>query len=337
MIVVQSVFPLRFWRWALYGLLPVATLGLSYSQSTNNAPNTSSQIAGAVKTQLPGGPYEPSDPRWAERLRRRQLDHNADWETAFSFYGKVIDQNNAPVQGAKVHLVWNDLSLTGSTQADMLSSEKGLFSLLSKSGKGMSVSITKDGYYSAERNPSNQVWFEFADFSDARYHEPSSTQVVIFRMYKKGLSEPVYYFQDRYIPPAGSNQMAVSLHRNNEADFRVHFSIGDKRADGNFGWGVSIEGLNGTTFAPSTNPFEFLAPDSGYQNKFDFQMNASDPNWRSQIKKQYYVHLGDGDYARIDGEFGLSNSRVPSFTLTWVLNPSGSRNLEFDPAKQINR
>ena len=136
------------------------------------------------RIQLPGGPYEPSDPRWAKRQHLSEWDHNADWKTPFSFYGRVVDENNIPIVGAKVHLTWNNYSASGSAEADRLTDSRGDFSLLNESGKGMEVSITKDGYESAESNKSNQVAFEFADFSDIHFIDPNSTNPFVFKMLK---------------------------------------------------------------------------------------------------------------------------------------------------------
>jgi hypothetical protein len=331
---------LRFWP-SSWPSLPVKdqALNITQTQTADQAFHAPSPVLSStsVKRQLPGGPYEPSDPRWAEWLRRNQSDHNADWKTPFNLYGKVVDQDNVPVQAAKVHFTWNNYSFTGTAEADTQTDASGLFSLQDKQGKLLVVSITKDGYYSAESNRANQVAFDFANFGDAHYHDPESKEIVLFRIRKKGNAEPLYYLEQRYIPPSNSPQIDVSLQRESDPDFKVAFTWGNRDSYGNFDWTVTIQGMNGTGFIESTNPQDFIAPNGGYRGQVNLGMHASEPNWRSQIQKQYFVRLGNGHYARIDGEFGLSNSRVPSFVLTWVLNPSGSRNLEFDPNKQINQ
>ena len=50
--------------------------------------------------QSPGGPYEPSDPRWKEVRAKDLVDHAWEWRMPINFYGRVVDENEQPVSGA---------------------------------------------------------------------------------------------------------------------------------------------------------------------------------------------------------------------------------------------
>ena len=82
--------------------------------------------------------------------------------------------------------------------------------------------------------------------------------------------------------------------------------------------------------------FDFIAPEDGYQPSDEINMSASDPNWRGTTTHEYFLKLANGDYARIN--FSIGAGGYNTFEITSYLNPQpGHRNLEFDPAKQINK
>src|SRR5438552_3803898 len=77
----------------------VAQPAMSQSIPPRSAPTPPLSV-GDVAKQMPGGPYEHNDPRWAERRRMREIDPKYEWKTPISFYGKVIDDNGAPISDA---------------------------------------------------------------------------------------------------------------------------------------------------------------------------------------------------------------------------------------------
>jgi hypothetical protein len=118
---------------------------------------------------------------------------------------------------------------------------------------------------------------------------------------------------------------------------KVLFTLGSKKPDAHFDWSASIQGQGGTGLLESLDSQQFVAPEGGYVSQTDLSMATSDPSWKVLIQKQYYVHLGNGNYARIQAEISPSYDNNPSVNLTVTLNPSGSRNLEFDSSKQIDQ
>jgi hypothetical protein len=67
-------------------------------------------------------------------------------------------------------------------------------------------------------------------------------------------------------------------------------------------------------------------------------MTAADPSWQEQISRTFYIKSRDG---KVYGHFHVNI--IPNYNDTSVfdmesyVNPAGSRNLEFDPSKQIIR
>jgi len=55
--------------------------------------------------------------------------------------------------------------------------------------------------------------------------------------------------------------------------------------------------------------------------------------WYNHTKRNYFLKLGSGNYARINFEMIAGGDHF--FKLESLLNPSRSRNLEYDPTKAI--
>jgi hypothetical protein len=87
-----------------------------------------------------------------------------------------------------------------------------------------------------------------------------------------------------------------------------------------------IDQANGG-FVESAEEFAFEAPDAGYTSSFDIDMVASaKDNWKVSAERTLYFSYGESKkYGRLslrtDG-----NSRY--IFIDYVVNPSGSRNLE---------
>jgi hypothetical protein len=63
-------------------------------------------------------------------------------------------------------------------------------------------------------------------------------------------------------------------------------------------------------------------------------MSSNARQWSSQVEREYFVKLADNRYARLKltAFAGARNF----FVLESYLNPSGSRNLEYDAGKQVS-
>jgi len=122
-----------------------------------NSSNVEQRIAAKQKSQLQGtdkfltidltsGLSPDSDTNYAKfYLEHRAIDRLFDWQRPINFFGKVLDEQAQPIEGAQVHFVWNDISEKGSSEVNTMSDAQGMFSLTGIKGKGLSVSITKKG------------------------------------------------------------------------------------------------------------------------------------------------------------------------------------------------
>src|SRR2546426_516510 len=99
--------------------------------------------------------------RWQAPRRehaKRAAESRKAWVTPISFYGKVVDEKGSPVADANVKFVVSDLSAEGTTEHAAKSDAKGLFTFMGK-GKGVSVYVSKDGYYTSQ---TDRIAFEYA-------------------------------------------------------------------------------------------------------------------------------------------------------------------------------
>src|SRR5438874_10348983 len=132
--------------------------------------------------QIPGGTYEPSDPRWKEVHAKDLVNQAWEWRMPINFFGRVVDEKGQPISGAKIELSWTNLSQAGSSEAETKTDAEGYFSLLNKKGRHLQVRVSKDGYYTPKQQ---QISFDYAAFWEANYHEPDPHNPVLFHLRKK--------------------------------------------------------------------------------------------------------------------------------------------------------
>ncbi len=80
----------------------------------------------------------------------------------------------------------------------------------------------------------------------------------------------------------------------------------------------------------------YRAPETGYQLRYEVNVSANDPQWSGQAKRQFYLKSREGKvYARLEVEI-LSNYQDKAvFNVEYYANPTGSRNLEYDPLQNV--
>jgi hypothetical protein len=98
-----------------------------------------------------------------------------------------------------------------------------------------------------------------------------------------------------------------------------------------YDWHFTIEVLSGGGIQESNDEFMNIAPVDGYLTKVVMDMKKDDANWKSQVQRQYYVNFRSGGlFGKIVVDLVSGGGGVVEI---WT-NPSGSRNLEYDPEVQ---
>lgn len=299
-------------------------------------PMPSDPVASEVRRQTPGGPAEPTDPRWEERRLREKVEPGYEWKLPIQFYGRAVDEREVPVAGAKVWFQWSDLTPEGASEDETVSDAAGLFSLTGKQGNGLSIKITKPGYYTPDRG--NRFRFENARFWDANYYEPNPENPVLFHLQTKGAAEPLIVAKARPSVMRDGTPVRLDLltggavSASGQLEVAAWLPAENPYQRGEFNWRAKLSMPDGG-LQEHHDEFPFIAPENGFASEVEFNMAAGAPDWKQVVAKSYYFRFGSPSrYGRMDVRINGASQVV---NVDYWLNPSGSRNLENDPAKQI--
>jgi hypothetical protein len=277
-----------------------------------------------------------SDSRWKWWNDMEKRDTGFEWKMLIDFYGKVVDQDGRPIAEAKVRYGWNDVE--GSKERFDQSDGNGLFSLIGVTGKVLSVRVEKTGYHAGREAFGG---YEYAAFFEPHYHEPDPNNPIIFRLFKKIDAEPlvvcsafnslsyeqgIYYFD--------LQRGTISRQPPGGEGLKVTITRGQAAQGQRFDWTWTVEGVN-TALQVTTDEFPQLAPAAGYVPSWTIGQKADEESFQRQAQVRLYLRTRDNRYGRVDLELSHPNAREvgPTLSAKSYLNPSGSRNLEYDPAK----
>jgi hypothetical protein len=262
--------------------------------------------------------------------KQTRIDPTIEWKMPISFYGRVVDESNAPVANASVHFNWTDLSPTGTSHADKISDSNGFFSLTDQHGKRMSVTISKDGYYGTSTSRQS---FEYAQ-PEMRF-VPDQNNPVVFHLRKKGVGADLITSQfgmsAEFVvkaPRDGSPVKVDLMQRKSGSDGQLEISQ-IKPEYKNWmevnAWSFKMEIRDGG-FIEENDEFPFEAPEDGYQPSVEFDLKKDQPNWTPEVQKDYYIKFGSPPrygHLHLETSLMLNGAR-----LTYTINPDGSHYLE---------
>lgn len=251
----------------------------------------------------------------------------ASWQSPIEFYGRVVDESNNPVIGASISFHWMETpSNSGSRSLNIKSDANGLFSLRNAFGPTLTVSVSKEGYYTSRSIPDGY------HFQGNETHHPDPFNPVVFHLQKKGVGEQLITMKRNYRIPRDGTPVSVDLTTGATAtseggDFVVQCWTQDagKRSGEKYDWRcvVSIPGGGAVT---NNEEFAFEAPEEGYVPSLEIAMPADRPDWQDDVDMKFYYRLADGRYGRMT--FSMIAGGQHFCMIDSILNPSGSRNLE---------
>ena len=102
-----------------------------------------------------------------------------------------------------------------------------------------------------------------------------------------------------------------------------------------YDWTARVEVLDGGLIE-SGDEFMFMAPETDYVQALELKQQANDPEWTPNKKVNFYLR-SRGKYGRVTLEF-RTGSDQPTTGLTFrsAINPTGSRNLEYDERQSVS-
>jgi hypothetical protein len=264
-------------------------------------------------------------------VQNKLADAEYDWKQPINFYGRVLDENGAPVPGAAVDFKWNDLSAEGSSTTQAASDTNGYFSLLNKTGKRLYVQVHKDGYYTSRQTA---LAFEYANPADGLF-TPEPNKPVLFQLRRKGVGANLVTSQvgmrDHLgvtAPLDGSPVRVDLLQRSTGqagqlviAQTKPNYQVWKQATH----WSFRMEIPDGG-FVEQNDEFPFEAPQGPYQPLVQCDFQQGQTNWATRLSKDYYIQFGHPPrYGRLHLETSIMMNGA---RLTYVINPDGARDLE---------
>jgi len=254
----------------------------------------------------------------------------------------VIDNHGQPVSGVRFQYhhytgggVWRGLRGEG----ERISDRNGRIGIRVYASETIQFEgIKAEGYESAAQ-------YGYNYFPEALAQEGHAERdPVVFELWKLQGAEPLYYRRTRGSIPCDGTHIRFDLKMGREVktggDLQVslirtplHINRGREKYD----WVANIDMLGGGGFIQSNDDYMNEAPETGYSPSMTIEMRKQDPDWKSQVSVPLYFKTADGRFGRVKLEFATDFEPPPTgFNLEIYLNPSGSRNLEYDVNKKIN-
>jgi len=250
-----------------------------------------------------------------------------------SFYGRVVDQNENPISGAKISAVVRDwyepdaltyalgakeIHITAKTDND------GRFDIHGLTGDSIGIEgLKKDGY---ELEPSAQRNYGAIG--------GSVEAPVVFKMWSTNIQEQLITGEKSFqIVPDGRSYFIDltkgTIAESGAGDLKVLVKRPDQITYGQrFDWSCEADVIGGGLLAETdTGSSMYSAPTDGYTPSFQFEQKVGSGWDDSTGPKRFYVKLANGqEYGRITIELmAYYNDQTPGLVrLSYAINPSGS-------------
>lgn len=295
---------------------------------------TSSQTAGAgnsaqsessLALPTPSTAVSGSTPTQQEIEIRKEIELRALYETPISVYGKIVDEAGKAVAGAMVEIGIADKPLETGSKYTQTTGSDGTFFLTDVKGIAFSLRASKPGYYTSDesRGRRNVVTPAASDVP-----QPTASQPVILVLRKQGqTAQLISVSSGQIIVPKTGTAVDVDLTtgRPGQNGLQVSSWVGDT-TQRRFDWRLRMA-VPGGGLIERRGEFNFEAPNDGYQEATEINMDGASEQWSSDVTREYFAKLADGRYARFSINFfpGRRNFVV----IESYINPTvGSRNLE---------
>lgn len=308
------------------------------SPTTTTVLSASSNIStSAVTPNNSGNPPINAQPNsHLDKAKMMMMELEAENKKAINVYGKVIDQYNQPVSQAEIDAsVMVNVGFENSADNNYVTTTdmQGQFKFIDLHGARFGFAPKKDGY---EYNPKLYLnWWN--------NYKPDPDNPAIFVMWKLKGAEPMTHAKFGAWIPYDGTPVKIDLFtgkKSEEGDLQVSLTrspLQVRRGVDHFDWEVQIQVIGGG-LVESHDPYPYEAPEKGYQSTFEFGQTKDAPDWTRKLVQTFYIRNAKGDYGRINIDLTTDSDRPEGTGLgveSWM-NPSGSRNLEFDRKEEIS-
>jgi hypothetical protein len=275
---------------------------------------------------------------------------------------KVVDEKGLAVEGARIGIGFNYNTGNGTRDRNVvgISNDEGDFSDSAECNGNIGFNVTKDGYYKTLGA------YDYKHLGPFGWEPRNPELTVVLRKILNPV--PMYVRNSKFSNieiPAADKDVGFDLEKFDwvapygdgiYSDFIFHL----KRRF------VSWEDQDCTLTITFFNKFDGIklieedlqygsvfklpryAPESGYQQKLEFYIKAKNGKFESNVKRtdNYVFRLRseeeDGKvlkamYGKVRGslDFSAINSKTAKIFFKYYLNPDHTRNLEFDPTRNL--
>ncbi len=254
------------------------------------------------------------------------------------FYGKVIDQHNMPVSQAIVKLEVG--APDGRTYRDLITDNNGTFVLKDIKGKYLYINkIECEGFEYPK--VAEHFSFNYGGNQEAK-HIPDQNNPTIFKMWKKGESEPLIKSRKAYKIKSDGSVYYIDLLKERKSidepenfDLIVEMKIDKTNGSNRYNWSIIFKSRNGG-LVETEDTFLYEAPEKGYQESIKLDFNNDDPKWSSIVERKFYLKSRNSRvYAALNCKI-FTKKEYSHIKIRSIINPNGSTNLQYDPEKKYN-
>jgi hypothetical protein len=257
------------------------------------------------------------------------------------FYGKVIDQYGQPVGGADVTVHINLTMGNGGTHRTQTDAN-GFFQFTEIRGESLSITPSKTGY---------QIDEAHLGLKGLNGPETGPNKREIYTMWKLRGAEPMIHGEitSRKIIPDGRPftidfvKSEITEGANGAGDIFVQIQRpAEIKPRQKYDWSFTMTAIGGGFIEVSNDDYLNEAPESGYQPEYVMARYATNvlnySTWQLyRTDRTFFVKSRDG---QVYGHFHIKELEpdyrdMAALQIEFYVNPARSRNLEFDPAKQI--
>ncbi|MEI6676520.1 MAG: hypothetical protein WCO57_15225 [Verrucomicrobiota bacterium] len=266
----------------------------------------------------------------------RKADPNYELKVPIDFFGKVLDQHDKPVIRAEIEIRLNVADEKGHKNHSLVSQADGTFELTGIRGKLVFVDIySVEGYTCGEKG--HRGSYNYAIPEELNFHVPDPNQPVIFRLWKYEKAEPIHFWQLAAGVKTDGTAVWFDLDRGEVGGAGLGVSIVDEMPGNKNEERHTIKVLagSGCMLAATKDDPMFSAPEQMDQQEITVVHTAKNGYYNSGPGIfRFYYRSAQGKYAAVKAEVSSGSNGAK---LVIFQNPSGSRNLEFDPALEIKK
>lgn len=276
-------------------------------------------------------------------LEQMKVDdpRNYDLKVPIEFHGEVWDQHDQPVVGAKVTISLSPPNDLGIRDRTLFTGTKGDFLLTGISGKYVFVNIySPAGYICGDVGHRGD--YNYSDPGEFNFHVPNPKEPVVFRLWKYDRPEPLHQWSLASRVKSDGTVQWFDLDRGSVGGASLGVSIVDEMpgSKDEERQTMKVVAGPGCVLAETKDDPMFMAPSRIEQKEIVVMHTARDGHHNSGPGKfRFYFKTAGGIYAAVQGEVlpagSTLNPHPGEVKLQVFQNPSGSRNLEYDPRLEI--